>query len=95
MGCLIEPETQRCKRTVHAERNAVNQAAKIGVSIAGGTLYCTALPCPECLVSLTTTGIRRIVYADPYPWPAAIAGDLATLARDAGIEIMREGELRR
>ena len=52
---------------VHAEQNAIIQAARLGVSIAGATLYCTHQPCVVCTKILINAGIQRIVYANPYP----------------------------
>ncbi len=53
-------------RGVHAEQNAVIQAAYFGVSIKGGSLYCTTFPCVMCAKILINAGIREIVYKDNY-----------------------------
>ena len=72
-GCLREqlkvPSGQNHElcRGIHAEQNAVVQAAYHGVSVQGGTLYCTHQPCVVCTKILLNAGIRRIVYANPYP----------------------------
>ena len=58
--------TELC-RGIHAEQNAVVQAAFHGVSVNGGTLYCTHQPCVVCTKILINAGIKRIVYANPYP----------------------------
>ena len=47
---------------VHAEQNAIIQAAKLGVSIDGATLYCTHQPCSVCAKMIINAGIRRVVY---------------------------------
>ena len=47
---------------VHAEQNAIIQAARMGVSIAGATLYCTHQPCVICAKMIINSGIKRIVY---------------------------------
>jgi dCMP deaminase len=52
---------------IHAEQNAVIQAAKLGVSIDGGTCYCTHQPCSVCARILVNAGIKRIVYDQGYP----------------------------
>ncbi len=52
---------------VHAEQNAVVQAAKLGISIDQGTLYCTHQPCSICAKIIINAGIRRIVYEQGYP----------------------------
>lgn len=54
-------------RGIHAEQNAVIQAAVHGVSVDGATLYCTHQPCVVCTKILINAGIKRIVYANPYP----------------------------
>ena len=56
-----------CIRTVHAEGNALADAAKRGVAVDGATAYCTHSPCPFCLKLLLAAGIRRIVYANERP----------------------------
>ena len=52
---------------IHAEQNAIIQAAKLGVSIDGATLYCTHQPCVICSKMIVNAGIVRVVYAHPYP----------------------------
>lgn len=52
---------------IHAEQNAVIQAAKLGISIDGGTCYCTHQPCSVCAKILINAGVRRIVYEQGYP----------------------------
>ena len=54
-------------RAVHAEQNAIIQAAHLGQSIAGGTLYCTNHPCVICAKMILNAGIRRIVVREGYP----------------------------
>lgn len=52
---------------IHAEQNAIIQAAKLGVSISGATLYCTHQPCVICSKMIINAGIDRVVYKYPYP----------------------------
>ncbi len=52
---------------VHAEQNAIVQAAKLGISIEDATLYCTHQPCVMCTKILINAGIRRVVYQHGYP----------------------------
>jgi len=52
---------------VHAEQNAIIQAARLGVSIAGATLYCTHQPCVLCAKMIVNAGILRVVYRAGYP----------------------------
>lgn len=55
-------ENDHCVRTVHAEANAIVQAAKNGVRIEGATIYTTASPCWPCLKLIANSGIVRIVF---------------------------------
>lgn len=70
-GCLREtiPSGQRHElcRGVHAEQNAIIQAAVAGVSIEGSTLYCTNQPCVLCAKMLINAGIAKIYFAGSYP----------------------------
>lgn len=52
---------------VHAEQNAVIQAARHGVNIYGATLYCTHQPCVICAKIIINAGISRVVYKEGYP----------------------------
>lgn len=72
VGCLREQNNiasgtrhELC-RGVHAEQNAVIQAAYFGVSIKGGTIYTTAFPCVLCAKILVNAGIDEVVYKDDY-----------------------------
>lgn len=56
-----------CIRTVHAEANAVAQAARNGVSIEGATAYVTHKPCDKCWKLLQNAGVISIIYAEEYP----------------------------
>jgi len=72
VGCLRErlqvPSGERHElcRGLHAEQNAIIQAARHGVNIDGATLYCTTMPCIICTKMLINAGIRRIVYEEGY-----------------------------
>ncbi|MBI4154942.1 cytidine/deoxycytidylate deaminase family protein [Candidatus Woesearchaeota archaeon] len=55
-----------CVRTIHAEENALLQAAKVGVSLEGGILYSTASPCWNCFRGIARVGIKRIVFGEMY-----------------------------
>ena len=52
---------------IHAEQNAIIQAAKLGSSIDGATLYCTHQPCVICAKMIVNSGISRGVYKHGYP----------------------------
>jgi dCMP deaminase len=59
-------EEGHCVRTIHAEANAVIQAAKNGVGIDGGSIYVTASPCWGCFKIIANAGLRKIVYGEFY-----------------------------
>lgn len=73
-------------RGLHAEQNAIIQAAVHGVSIRGGILYSTAYPCSLCAKMLVNAGIQRVVYSGSYP------DDLArAILSEAGVTVERLG----
>ena len=59
-------EDNHCVATIHAESNAILQAAKNGVAIDGASIYVTASPCWSCFKQIANTGMRRIVYGEFY-----------------------------
>ena len=73
VGCLVyRSQTpggdfeENCYRTIHAEINAIAQAARNGTSIKEADIYITHSPCVHCLKTLVNTGIRAIYYEKPY-----------------------------
>ncbi|MCP3907671.1 MAG: cell division protein DedD [Oceanicoccus sp.] len=52
---------QHCMRTIHAEQNAICQAAKHGISLEGSTLYCKMEPCRVCAMLIISCGIKKVV----------------------------------
>ena len=75
IGCARQgvPSGQRSElcRGAHAEQNAINFAARYGISIEGATLYTTHYPCSWCAKSLINAGIARVIYDHDYPDPLA------------------------
>lgn len=73
VGCLVSTTTypqgyttDHCIRSVHAEANALLQAAKHGHRTAGSILYTTSSPCRACMMLIISAGVAGIVYAAPY-----------------------------
>ena len=72
-GCLREklgvPSGQRHEicRGLHAEQNALLQAARYGIDIEGSSIYITTQPCVVCAKMLINAGISEIIYRNPYP----------------------------
>ena len=73
VGCLVYTSKtpsgeveENCFRTIHAEINAIAQAAKNGASIRDADIYITHTPCIHCVKVLINTGIRRIFYEREY-----------------------------
>ncbi len=52
---------------VHAEQNAICQAAKLGLALEGATLYCTHQPCTICARLIINSGIKKVIYKEGYP----------------------------
>ncbi len=65
-------------RVVHAEMNAIVDAARRGISVQGGVLYCTTFPCHMCARQILAAGLKRVVFIEPYPKSLALGiyGDL-------------------
>lgn len=59
-------QSQHCMRTLHAEENAVLQAAKDGVRLEGATIYCKMVPCYNCAMRIVRVGIVRVVAQKRY-----------------------------
>ena len=58
--------SKHCVRTIHAEQNAIVQAAKFGIAINGATLYCKMEPCAVCAKIIANAGIKRVVCEKRY-----------------------------
>jgi dCMP deaminase len=54
-------ESMHCIRTVHAEQNALIQAARTGIALEGATIYCKMTPCYVCAKLIINAGIKRVV----------------------------------
>lgn len=95
VGCLIyESRTpdgdleENCYRTIHAEMNAITQAARNGVAIREASIYVTHTPCIHCLKVLINTGVRNVYYEKPYKLHTI--GDLMTHSRIELIPVVPE-----
>ena len=88
VGCLREQmgvpsgKMHELCRGLHAEQNAIIQAACLGQSIEGATLYCTTQPCIICTKMIINAGIKRVVIKESYPDKLA-----QEMAEEAGLEI--------
>jgi dCMP deaminase len=80
VGCVMEDG--HCITTVHAEANAILQAAKNGVSVDGAEIYTTASPCWNCFKLIANAGIRRISFGEFYREER-----IRDTAREIGIEL--------
>jgi len=81
VGHLLEEG--HCVRTVHAEANAIVQAARNGVRIDGGDIYVTASPCFNCFKLIANAGLRRIVFGEFYR-----DDRIFTLSEQLGLELV-------
>ena len=91
VGCLREelgvPSGERHElcRAIHAEQNAIIQAAIHGVAIEGSTLYCTHQPCILCAKMIINSGVKEIHFAEGYPDELSLA-----MFAEAGVALHRE-----
>ena len=69
---------------IHAEQNAIIQAAKLGISIEGATMYCTHQPCVICAKMIVNSGISRVVYGEGYPDEFSLE-----IFKEAGVELVK------
>lgn len=76
--------TNHCVRTVHAEQNAICQAAKRGIALEGATLYCRMTPCRVCAMLIINCGIKRVVCEKKYH--AGLESE--EMFKEAGIELV-------
>jgi dCMP deaminase len=75
--------TQHCVRTIHAEQNAICQAARHGTALDGSTLYCTMEPCRTCAMLIISVGITRVVALRQYH----AAQETREIFAKAGVEL--------
>ena len=89
IGCLREKlkvpsgERQELCRGLHAEQNAIIQAAKFGICIEGSILYTTHCPCITCAKMIINAGIKKVVYGKEYADKRGLE-----LLKEAGIEVV-------
>lgn len=76
-------QSQHCVRTLHAEENAILQAAKDGVALRGTVLYCKMTPCVNCARRIVRVGIKRVVAQKKYHADEASR----RLFKDAGVKL--------
>ncbi len=74
---------EHCMRTIHAEQNAICQAAKRGVSVDGATIYCKSAPCRTCAMLLIACGIKRVVAEYKYH----AGGEAEEMLKTAGVKV--------
>jgi dCMP deaminase len=77
-------ERQELCRALHAEQNAIIQAALHGVNTRGAVLYCTHQPCVTCAKMLINAGVVRVVYEGEYPDELSLE-----MLGQAGVEVVR------
>lgn len=68
-----------CVRTIHAERNALIWAARLGICVEGATMYLTHSPCLQCMLLMVQAQIKRVVFLDEYRYDPLV-WDAATRA---------------
>jgi len=97
VGCLRENmgidsgERHELCRGLHAEQNAIIQAALHGVSIQGAAIYCTHEPCTLCAKMIINSGVGRIFYINSYP--DELATQLLREAKVKQVQLMSSGNI--
>ena len=76
--------TNHCVRTVHAEQNAICQAAKLGIGIKWATLYCKMTPCRTCAMLIISCGIKKVIAEKKYH----AGSESEAMFKEAGIELI-------
>ncbi len=76
--------SQHCVRTIHAEQNAIAQAARYGIALEDTTLYCTMEPCRVCAMLIISVGVKRVVAKRKYH----AAQETRDMFKQAGIELI-------
>ena len=88
IGCIREAmkipsgERQELCRGIHAEQNAIVQAARFGVSLFDSEIYVTTQPCITCAKLIVNVGIKKVIYKNPYPDNLALS-----FFKEAGVEV--------
>ena len=76
--------SQHCVRTLHAEQNAILQAARFGIPLEGSTIYTKMTPCRTCAMMIINAGIKRVVCEKRYHADA----DSLEMFKQAGVELV-------
>lgn len=84
-GCM---RAGHCIRSLHAEQNALLQAAMIGIACEGATMYVTCQPCNNCAKMIINAGIKQVIYEGDYPDEFSLE-----LFKESGLEVYRYSEL--
>lgn len=93
-GCMRDKlnipsgERMELSRAIHAEQNAIIQAARMGMSIEDSTVYVTTHPCFTCSKMLINAGIKKIIYREGYPDKYA-----RSILKEAGVKVIQYEEL--
>jgi dCMP deaminase len=85
IGCIPD-NYGHCSRSVHAELNAITQAAKRGTSLNGGTAYLTLMPCLTCAKALIQVGVKRLVWEHDYLENSSERDILIDLLEECGVD---------
>lgn len=81
LGCM---KAGHCIRSLHAEQNALLQAAMLGIACEGASMYVTCQPCNACAKMIINAGIERVTYEGDYPDPFSLE-----LFRESQLEVFR------
>jgi dCMP deaminase len=86
VGCLVVDG--HCVRALHAEENAILQAARAGTALEGAQLHCTHRPCIHCAKLVVQAGITRVEYLHPYETDGVLVDEVLGLLTRSGVEVV-------
>lgn len=89
VGCLIIKD--HCVRIIHAELNAILQAALTEAKLKGADLYSVYFPCLECMKAIISVGIKRVIYKEVYGRHKKSHDVARQIAKEAGVKLVELG----
>lgn len=84
-GCNL---SEVCQKAIHAELNAICQAAKFGQSLDGATIFVECIPCRSCSQAIIASGIKEVYYENEYSY-----GEYLKLLVDSGIKVTKRSDI--
>lgn len=86
-GCMLDPESERCIRSLHAEINAIISASRFGTSLENASIYVTARPCLQCTLALIQSGVKEVIYGEEYESDSKV--QFERVCEEGGLDVHR------